>query len=153
MFRNELLKTCMMKNVLFMFAAVLSVLTAAAGDRRIAFADLPQPARIFVERHFDRTRVISVYEDEGRRKEYEVELSDGSEIEFDASGNWTKVKAGGREVPRGVLPAAVIRYTAAEYPELSVVQIERHGCGYEVELSDDRELLFDASGRVVKIDD
>ena len=80
-------------------------------------------------------------------------MSDGTKVEFDGNGEWTKVSVGQGTVPVALVPEAIAKQVATGYPNATIVQIEKRGTGYEIELSDDREMLFDAAGNVVKIDD
>lgn len=131
----------------------LAVVAVLAHDKMIPYAQLPQKARTFIESYFARDQVVSVVEDSDRRVEYEVRLADGTKVEFDGNGAWTKVSVGQGAVPATMVPDTIARQAAATYPNATVVQIEKHGAGYEIELSDDREMMFDATGNLIKIDD
>mgnify|MGYP003184294881 CR=1 FL=1 len=58
---------------------------AIAGS--IDFNQLPKAARDFAQKHFKDETVIAC-EKEFYDNTYEVEFSDGTDIEFDAQGNW-----------------------------------------------------------------
>lgn len=142
-----------MKRFLFSVIVALVAVSAMAHDKMIPYAELPQKARTFVETNFDRNKVVAVSEECDRRTEYEVRLADGSEIEFDGNGEWMKVSVAQGAVPAAIIPAAIAKQAETNYPKAMIVQIEKRGSGYEIELSDDREMLFDKSGNLVKIDD
>ncbi|MBR5135562.1 MAG: PepSY-like domain-containing protein, partial [Rikenellaceae bacterium] len=55
--------------------------------------------------------------------------------------------------PAALVPEAIAKLMVTNYPDAKIVQLEKRGSGYEIELSDDREMLFDASGNLIKIDD
>lgn len=142
-----------MKRILISAIVSLMSLTAMAHDKMIPYAELPQRAKTLIESQFDRERVVSVTRDHDRRTEYEVRMADGTELEFDGNGEWTKLSMAQGAVPAALVPEAIANRVASEQPTATIVEIERHGRGFEVELSDQREMLFDASGNVVRIDD
>ncbi len=134
-------------------AVALLTLAAVAHERQIPYAELPQKARNFIEKYFARDKVISIEEDNDWRKEYEVRFSDGAKIDFDGNGDWTKVRSSQGAVPAGLVPDTIVIQTKANYPNAIMVEVERDDRGYEIDLSDDRELRFDSSGQMVKVDD
>ena len=56
-------------------------------------------------------------------------------------------------VPAALVPEAIAKLMATNYPNAKIAQIEKRGSGYEIELSDDREMLFDASGNMIMAGD
>lgn len=142
-----------MKRILISAIVSLMSLTTMAHDKMIPYAELPQRAKTLIESHFDRERVVSVTKDHDRRTEYEVRMADGTELEFDGNGEWTKLTMAQGGVPTALVPEAIANRVATEMPAATIVEIERHGRGFEIELSDRREMLFDATGNLIKIDD
>jgi hypothetical protein len=80
-------------------------------------------------------------------------MSDGTKVEFDGNGIWKQVSVVHGAVPAALVPETIAKLLATNYPNAKIVQLEKRGSGYEIELSDDREMLFDASGNLIKIDD
>ena len=142
-----------MKRFILSVLVALFAVAAMAHDKMIPYVELPQKARTFIESNFDRNKVVAITEECDRRTEYEVRMSDGTKVEFDGNGEWTKVSVRQGTVPVALVPEAIAKQVATSYPNATIVQIEKRGTGYEIELSDDREMLFDAAGNVVKIDD
>ena len=138
-----------------LFSAILSLMAVAAmaHDKMIPYAELPQKAQTFIESNFDRNSVVSVTEENDRRTEYEVRMSDGTKVEFDGNGIWKQVSVVHGAVPAALVPETIAKLLATNYPNAKIVQLEKRGSGYQIELSDDREMLFDASGNLIKIDD
>lgn len=139
----------------FLISAIVSLVAVAAvaHERMIPYAELPQKARTFIEQYFQRDKVIAIEMDNDRHTEYKVRFADGCKLSFDGNGEWTEVDMSQGEVPSAVVPEAVAKQVAVSFPNATIVQIERRGGGYEVELSDDREMIFDAAGNVIKVDD
>ncbi len=142
-----------MKRLILSVIVALVAVAAMAHDKMIPYAQLPLQARSFIESHFDRNKVVAVSEESGRRTEYEVRMEDGTKMEFDAKGEWTKVSVAHGAVPAVLVPEAIAKQVTTNYPNAMIVQLEKRGAGYEIELSDDREMLFDATGNLIKIDD
>lgn len=86
-------------------------------------------------------------------KSYNVIFTNGDKLEFDRSGNWTEIQCERSEVPVGAVPAEIRAYVEEYYPGAKILQIERDGKEYEVELSSHWEITFDQRFQVIDIDD
>jgi len=110
---------------------------------------------------------------------YEVELTDDTELIFDAEGNFVSVEVddndddgkdddddddgkndddddsdGSDNLQVGEYPAAIDDYIAQQYPTAVIEEVELASDGtYEVELTDDTELVFDAEGNFVSVEE
>lgn len=145
----------MYKKILFPLMALLISFGAMGcsgdGDQEttIKFGQLPQQARQFVISYFSTYEVASV-QSEGipsKPYKYEVDFANGTEIDFDAAGSWTKIDCGlGFTVPAELVPLNISVYLQQLYPSASVVEIERNAAGYKVGLSNDVEGVFDVDG-------
>lgn len=86
--------------------AIVAVQFAFAGD--VITKDinqLPLAARNFINQHFTSPQVSHIKIDsEIMSKKYEVQLTDGTEIDFDSKGNWTEVDAGKRSYLQQLFP-------------------------------------------------
>ena len=87
-------------------------------------------------------------------KEYEVIMTDGTEIKFDPQGNWKEVETrSSSSVPEGFVPLAIRKYVKANHAGTRVVGIEKTRKGYEVELSDGIDMQFNKDAEFVRYDD
>ena len=115
---------------------------------------LPANARDLISSNF--TSAISLVEIEkgmGSIKEYEVTLTDGSEITFTGSGEWKSVDTpSNRPVPSGLVPTAIGQYVAEKHAGAYIVGLEKNKKGYEIELSNDIEMQFDPAGNFMSYD-
>ena len=69
------------------------MLSSCDDEKKIDFGDLPSEARSFIENYFPSADILSiVQEKEDGRKEYQVKLSDGTDMEFDEDGEWTNIE-------------------------------------------------------------
>lgn len=147
----------MKKVILNAFAVIAMVLTASSCDKEtmVQESDLPAKASTFVSENFSNATVSHVKkEKEGwSGKEYTVYLADGTEIEFDKSGNWTKVEgAQNNPIPTGFIPKSIVDYVAEKYPNTAINGIEKNKNSFDVELTNDLELVFDVNGNFLRID-
>ena len=129
--------------------AMLIAAAAIAGASAIAFAGtpikataLPKAAQTFIAKHFPGDTVRKAEKDNGRRgTEYEVDLASGAEIDFRDNGDWKDVKAArGKAVPAAIVPAAIAKHVAGNYPGQVITEISRKRGGYEVELANGTKL-------------
>ena len=119
---------------LVVFVGAVTLLQAA-NDRIIQFAQLPNSAKVFVNKFFKGKQVSYIKEDrEIISTNYELRLADGTEIDFDSKGNWTDVDGKHQAIPVGLIPAVVLKTVSKQHPSDSIVKIERNRFGYEVKL-------------------
>lgn len=145
-----------MKKIILILALILMGITGA--NARDTFSrdvnDLPQAARTVLKSNFKAgVSVIKIDKDFGMISEYDVTLSDGSEISFDSKGNWKDVEvASNKSVPKGFIPSAISNYIKKNQSSQRIVGIEKERNGYEVTLSNGIDMKFDKSGNFVKFD-
>ena len=142
-----------------MLILILTTILAITGiisckDSIITADRLPDAARSFINEYFAENTISYIKKDRGlTNTSYEVVLQDGTEIEFDKSGNWDYIDCKRNSVPTGLVPAAISEYVQVNFPGQLIVKIDREAFGYEIELSSDLELKFDKNGKMLEIDD
>lgn len=116
---------------------------------------LPTAAREVLKRNFKAgISVIKIDKDLGVTKDYEVVLTDGSEITFDSKGNWEDVEvAVNKNVPAAFLLQPIRTYVAKNFKGVNVVGVEKNKRNIEVTLANGVELKFDNAGNFIKFDD
>lgn len=114
---------------------------------------LPAAAVGFVAKHFPTETIAYILVDkEFVATDYEVVLSNGQEITFDKSGQWKEMEGKKSALPLSAMPEEVQTYVKANFPEVSVEQIERERWGYELELLNGLEVKLDKKGRAIEIE-
>lgn len=135
-------------------ALALSVSACSSKDVSHDATRLPVQARELISRNF--TSAISLVEEEksfGKTTEYEVTLSDGSQITFKGNGEWESIDTPNNiPIPAGLVPTAIAKYVAAKHAGAYIVGLEKEKKGYEVELSNGVDMVFDLSGNFIKYD-
>ncbi len=126
-------------------------LTAQRSDDYINSAALPQAVLNYISTNYpDNTIKEAEVED---NNSYEVELNNGTELIFDQQGNFLGIDDdddddfGDEDIAPGDLPADVLDFIATYFPGTTIEEAERENNGnYEIELSNDVEIIFDADG-------
>lgn len=115
------------------------------------FNDLPQQAQSFLIDYFSAYNISSIYQSDGG---YEVNFDNGTEIEFNAIGQWTDIDAApGYYVPFEIVPFGISSYLSANFPAQNITDLSRTvSGGYIVELTNDVELVFDMNGNFLGYD-
>lgn len=141
---------------LMMILAVLVMAVGTAVAREFSTTDinvLPAKARTLITNTFkQKVNHIKVDKKTFGSDEYDVILTNGSEIEFDAEGSWKSVDCGINAVPASLVPKAIAQYVKSNFKGAKIVEIEIDRRTYEVQLSNGIELEFDRSGRFLKAD-
>lgn len=137
--------------VLTAFFSLLLGLVGCDDEVRISYGKLPEAARLFIETYFPTESCTYAERDrDDGRKEYKAVLTNGTKIEFDATGQWTEVDCKFSRLPAGIVPQRIVEDLAVRYPEAGVYKIERQMGGYEVSIGNGLELIYSADGTFVR---
>ena len=115
----------------------------------------PTPAITeFVKTYFPKASVLIV---KPEHDEYEVRLSDGTELEFTRNFEWKKIDCEHSNtytaVPAELVPEQIATYVKTNFVDQSITKIEKKRKGWEIELSNELEIKFNKNFVVTKIDD
>jgi len=129
---------------LLSFCAFAGICLADGNEEIISVDQLPPSALQLVRDSFsDKDVEYVLCETELFSKEYELKFTDGTVVEFDTKGNWTKIDCVSKAVPCEVVPAEVKSAVEKNFPQAVIFEIEHDRRGYEVKLSNGIELEFD----------
>lgn len=130
-----------------------AVIVSACEDKPITFEQLPKSARIFITTYFPEDEVSFVLKDDDVvRPDYEVMLVSGTKLEFEHSGNLSKIECS-RGIKSDVVPEQIRNYVMKHYPGEGFIEYEVDRKSYEVKLTNRLEIKFSSSFNVLEIDD
>jgi hypothetical protein len=126
-------------------------------DNKIYTTDiqkLPVNSQQFLQTHFSDVKVshISIERSWIGIRDYDVILTDGTEVEFMKSGEWKEVNRRGLEVPQDIVLPAIANYVKTNFPGSIIVAIEKDDRKLEVKLNNGLELNFSAQGQLRSIE-
>ena len=138
-------------------ALAVTVSVSARKYPTIGFNDLPSESQNFIASNFGAASIKQVKE--GPMK-YEVELRNGTEIQFYKDGSFKQAEADKhRSLPMSVLnvlPANVRAYVIQKFGDWKLTDVEvKYSGKIEVELEKgklDAELEFNQAGKLLKVD-
>lgn len=138
--------------IIVLSLVVFSSPVMADDDKPISVAQMPKQAQEFIAEFFPGIQ-ISVAKQEGRLdKNYDVIFCNGDKVEFDRNGVWTNVDCKYTFVPEGIIPAPIAGYIKKHFPETKITQIEKDDRRYDVELSNNVDLTFNKSYKLLEVD-
>lgn len=153
----------MKKNLLTLIGLFLtSVLWVSCSksdsDKVIPFSDLPPVAQTFLGTHFPSVNASKVEKDDDADSNgaiYEVKLANGTEIDFDAEGNWVSIDSGKNALPDAILAenanlSNALRYIRNGLPDTKITEIKKTKNGFEIELDNFFELEFSPEGKFIR---
>lgn len=146
----------MKKLIALLAVAILMVLPVAARNNYAHDGSaLPPAAKTMLANNFNsEVSLVKIDKNFGRISEYDVILKDGTEISFDASGNWKEIETNvGKSVPKALVPAGVKAFMKKAQPGTHVIGIDKERNGFTVELSNGVEMKFDKEGNFKRYDD
>lgn len=146
-----------MKKLMILSAILFSlgIFSAKAdNDRMITVNQLPQKSQEFVKQHFPNEKVAyAKFRQEFLDSKYEVVFTNSAKIEFFKNGDWKEVDCKYSTVPAAIIPQQIATYVKQNYPDASIVKIDRDKRDYEVKLTNRLELTFDLNFNLIEIDD
>ncbi|MBQ8737201.1 MAG: PepSY-like domain-containing protein [Bacteroidaceae bacterium] len=146
-----------MKKIFAILALGLSLSTTACADDDIIsqnISDLPVEAQSLIKKDFTNHKISYIKIDKDFiSKSFEVQFTNGDEISFDKKGAWTEIECDKTSVPDKFIPAVIKEKVNQMFAGKKIRRIEKDKKGYEVELSDGKELSFDKKMKLREIDD
>lgn len=144
----------MKKNILTLVLAIFLGTSAFAQNGMTTLEQLPATAQEFVKTYFQDYKVQYVFSDrEFADVDYKVRFEDGTEIEFNAKGDWTNVSSKQKCIPTGFILAEITNYVAAYHKDMCITDIEREFNRITIELNDTLEIEFNSKGKLISYDD
>ncbi len=135
---------------LLLFGALIG-LQSCDDEKNITFDKLPQTARQFIGNYFpDQTVNRTRQEKDNGIVSYEVRLTDGTEIDFNAAGEWQHIDRPFGIIPDEIVPQAILNDLAGRYPEARVHEIEKELGGYEIGIGNGLELYYTTEGVFIR---
>ncbi len=145
-----------MKKLFLLLAVVLGIATASARNNYSHDINiLPETAQTVLKENFKAdVSHIKIGKEFGRIREYDVVMTDGSEISFDKHGNWKEVEVGqSTSVPTALIPNPIKTFVNENQKKAKVTGIEKKNYGYDVELSNGQDVKFTEKGKFIRYDD
>src|SRR5574344_131405 len=137
----------MKKNVLALCLLVFSMMSSAK-DIKVNVGHLPSGVTSFVYRYYPSAKIIKASQ-EADDKDYNIKLSNGTELEFSKDSQWIEVNTKSR-IPAGILPQEILNYVDKRYPGKSVRFIEHCKYGYEIKLNNKKSFQLDNNFNTTK---
>ncbi len=132
---------------LFLVITVISVTSISAfAGVVIQPSGLPKAAQDFIKKSFPNDPILYA---EQNRKDFEVALQSGIEIEFFINGEWKEIKSTYQPLSATLLPNAVSNALKQKYPQASILKIEKQYSSYEISLDNRREIYISNNGEVL----
>jgi len=118
-------------------------------------SELPAESRQFISSYFAQADIshIKIEKNLLGVKNYDVILTDGTNIEFNRSGEWTDIDRNNASIPSTLIPSTITTYVNANFAGRQIISIEREARECSVKLNNGMELTFNNSGKLIEIDD
>ena len=137
-----------------MASVVVCMSACAEKTQLVKFNELPQKAQTFIETYFNAADISFVkMEKDGLHNDYDVRMTDGTEIDFDHDGSLEQVDCQTKAVPAGIVPEKITTYVAEHFAGAFIVTYEIDRKELKVELNNSLDLEFDKQGNFLRIDD
>lgn len=144
----------MKKHILTFAAVLLFSFISCAKDNLTQLEQLPPKAQEFVKTYFSDYTIQYVFSDkEFADVDYKVRFEDGTEIEFNAKGEWTDVSGNRNCIPTGFILKEIIDYVEKNHKDLCITDIEKDFNRFNVELNGHLEIEFNHKGKLISYDD
>lgn len=130
-----------------LFATTLWSCSDEDDNKVVSNTELPATAKAFLDQYYPSIDYITVKE----KSDYEVALKNGHSVEFNKDGEWKDVDAPkGQTIPSGFYPSAIDTYVAENEGGATINEISKKSYGFEVDLTNDKDLEFDKDGAFLR---
>ncbi len=144
----------MKKSILTLALAIFLSASAFAQNGMTKLEQLPATAQEFVKTYFSDYTIQYIFSDrEFADVDYKIRFEDGTEIEFNAKGEWTDVSSKQKCIPTGFILAEITNYVNTYHKDMCITDIEREFNRIKIELNDNLEIEFNSKGKLVSYDD
>ncbi len=145
------------KFMLIMFGAALLIFPVTANaddDIPVTFNQLPKKAQTFITKYFSEGDILLAKLDKDlMEKTYTVKFKNGSEIDFNGSGEWKEIECKNSMVPNGIIDSRIISKVKELYPDHYIKEVKKNKLNTEVKLSNGLELKFDKVINLIDVED
>jgi hypothetical protein len=137
---------------LIVMASMIS-LSAFAQEKVITGKEIPGEITAYITKYFPGQKLLHAVKDRDDLKvKYEILLEGRTKLEFNQGRKVTEITSGTR-LPDAVIPAEILAYVKANYPDHFINEWEKEKRKQTVELDNDLSLEFDLKGKFLRIDD
>ena len=144
----------MKKQIITLAAILFLCVSAFAQNGMTQFEQLPATAQEFVKTYFNDYKVQYIFSDrEFADVDYKIRFEDGTEIEFNAKGEWTDVSSKQKCIPTGFILKEITDFVEANHKDMCITDVEREFNRIKIELDDNLEIEFNNKGKLISYDD
>lgn len=142
-------------SLILLLMTAIFVLPAAAGrpdgkEKVITVSQLPQKSQEYIKANFEGKTVTTVHEIvKSNSKQYEVQFSDGTKVEFGGKGGLKSVKGHGNAIPATSVPPQITSYVNSKYPGVTITNINHENKAWNTRLSNGLKVKFDDKFKMV----
>ncbi|WP_276882842.1 PepSY-like domain-containing protein [Campylobacter cuniculorum] len=127
---------------IFLTLILLCVLFA---DFIISPESLPPKAKEFLQENFN-AQIGIVQVD---KNNYEVYLSDGTELEFDMDGSWREIESKFNPLNFNILPPILADIVKNSYPNATMLELKKKINYYKIQLNNGLKIIIDFNGTIL----
>ena len=127
---------------IFLTLILLCVLFA---DFIISPESLPPKAKEFLQENFN-AQIGIVQVD---KNNYEVYLSDGTELEFDMDGSWREIESKFNPLNFNILPPILADIIKNNYPNATMLELKKKINYYKIQLNNGLKIIIDFNGTIL----
>lgn len=132
----------------------MAIFTFASCDKETVVQDndLPKEISMFITTHFPSNKIIqSIKDRDGLELTYDILLDGNIKLEFNSKKQIIDIESRDK-LPNSVIPAKIIDYVSANYPDHFITGWELDNKHQQVKLNNGLELEFSMSGDFLRID-
>ena len=144
----------MKKNILALALTIFLSVNAFAQNVITKFEQLPATAKEFVNTYFKDYNIKYIFCDkEFADIDHKILFEDGTEIEFNAKGEWTDISSKQKCIPTAFILKEITDYVDTYHKDMCITDIEREFNRITIELNDTLEIEFNSKGKLISYDD
>lgn len=144
-----------MKNLTQLSLFILSVFLLMACDKEVILPNdkIPTAIKTYISTHFTTTSIRKAIEEKNESERYEIYLENGIVLEFNKDNEIVDIDGNGNKLPDSVIPPKILSYVNDHSSNNFIVGWEKKMNTQEVQLNNQKVLIFSLSGDFQSIGD
>lgn len=138
-----------MKQIKLLVSNLMNIVIMGAYGNKVLADQLPMAIKCFITNQFQgKSIAFAEKNNESNQFIYDVSLNDGTQLNFNDKGEWTKITNEMGDIPMCMYPSAINHFVNSCFPDASIVMVTKKSFGYIIGLSNAFNVKFNKEGLI-----
>ena len=143
-----------MRKIALVAGLLFAMIAFAATKQPVALTATPQSVQDAVAKHFtpEQVLIVTCEKTAPRKYEYELRIAEGTKLVYSNKAQLLKIE-NEKGIDLNFVPSGIQKYIQETFPNATITKYTCKGSRQDVILNIDIDVVFDKSGRFVRLED